>query len=97
MSLIQDVIRLIGELGCADAHDLAPLMPHANHGQIKQALQNAKWVGKLRIAVPSRGQGPTGGKTCAKYSLGAPKPRAVKPVRPLPVNSVWQMGERAMQ
>ena len=68
MSLIQDVIRLVGEFGGATADDIAPRLPGFTRDQIKQALQNAKWVGKLRISEPSRGMGPKGGKTCAKYA-----------------------------
>jgi hypothetical protein len=96
MSLRQDVIRLVGELGMADAIDLAPYMPDATHEQIKQALQNGKWDGKLFIAVPSKWLGRAKGKTCAKYALGVakPKPTAAVRVGPMPPNSVFQLADR---
>ena len=99
MSLIREVTNLVEKLGSATGDDLAPYLPQFTRKQIFQALQNAKWRGKLSIVVPGRGRGRIGGKTPAKYGLATAGPvKHVKRVRvevPRPVSSVWEMGDRA--
>lgn len=101
MSVRHDVVDLIEELGIASGDDLVPHLPDYTRDQVFQALQNAKWDGRIVIVEKSKALGKGLGRTAAKYGLAPeaiqqPEPDSIsRDVRP--ANSVWEWGARACQ
>ena len=96
MSLRQKVFALIAEHGPADGDEIHAHLPSYERHRVLQAVQNLRYERKLKTVERSRGKGPVGGKTLAKYVVqeGAEcKPPAPR-VASLGVNSIFQLGER---
>jgi hypothetical protein len=95
MTLIQDVTRLVGELGEASADDLGPYMRHASRKQILSALNNAAHQGKIECLrqLPRTENGAGVGVFVVVGVQPIHRPRT----KPLPVNSIFQLGDRAAQ
>lgn len=94
MSLMSDVVRLVGELGEATGDDLVPYLPYATRRQILVALQNSANRGRVRCI---RRQ-PRTDKFAGPGVYVVCEARRAKPVRSAPLqpppNSVFQMADR---
>jgi acyl-CoA reductase-like NAD-dependent aldehyde dehydrogenase len=93
MTLIQEVTRLVGELGEASADDLGPYMRHASRKQILSALNNAAHQGKIECLrqLPRTDKGAGLGV----YVVAGTPPAHRSWAGTLPVNSIFQLGDRA--
>lgn len=95
MSLIQTVIDLIEQLGPMSGVQMLARCPGYSQKQVFQALQNAKFAGRLEIVEKSQPRGfRHGGKTPAVYGPGKRRPALVTVTGPRPVNSVFELGAR---
>jgi hypothetical protein len=97
MSINLDVLGELEDLGVASCDDIAPLLPEYTRDQIKQSLQNLRYMGRVRVAVASTGRGAGGGKTVARYALAQREEAQEPAVIYRPYSSVWDMGTRALE
>jgi hypothetical protein len=94
MSLRQEVVDLIEDLGEGSADDLLPLLPGFTEKQIAVALSNARFRGLLVCVSESKHYGAGRAQTRSRYVM-APEPEP--PPCPKPVASVWELGQRALE
>jgi len=98
MSLIQDVIDLVNELGEVTGDDLLPHCPFHTREQVLSALKNARFTNRIRLVKRGKapGVGAGGGSEPGTYGPlenAAPKPKPLWTERP--AASVWELGDRA--
>ena len=98
MSLTQAVANLVCELGEVSGDALLPYLPEYSREQVFQALQNARYSKKIRIVRRGKpiGRGSRPG-VYAPPDGGTSQPPPKEPMvrRPMPVNSIFQLGDRA--
>lgn len=97
MSLIQDVIDLVNELGEVTGDDLLPHCPYHSREQVMSALQQARFSHRIRLVKRGRalGLGESGGSTPGTYGPIEKPPSASVLWSELPPCSVWELGRRA--
>lgn len=89
MCLTDTVIALIEEAQCATVDDLMPEIEGYTRQQVMTCINNAVSLGRLtRI----RRGGPISGAGGSLPGIYGP---AAQKARPLPPNSVWQLGAQA--
>jgi hypothetical protein len=98
MSLMQEVTDLVNELGEVSGDALLPYLPNHSREKVFQALQNARYTKKIRLVRRGQALGLGGTKGSQPGVYGPVEEVDEPPTAPsgvLPVNSVFQLGERA--
>lgn len=99
MSLIQAVTDLVNELGEVQGDTLLQYLPDHSREKVFHALQNARYNKKISLVrrgkALGRGRGREPGVYCPAEEVEEAEEPAPVRVGPLPVNSIFQLGERA--
>lgn len=97
MSFLTDaVVAAVIKTPGLDMDDLVPAFPNHTRQQIKQALWNAAFRGRVRCERQGVKGFQMGAKPGRYYPADmVPKPATVRP-RQLPPNSIFQLGDRAL-
>ena len=104
MSLIQDVVDTVNEMGEVTVDDIAPQLPQYTHIQISRALNAARFERRITLVERGARQGYRGGSLPSVYApLGAPSDEdddaplrtrtCIRGDYGIPrVSSVWELG-----